>query len=376
MEKSFLLKKQEAKTLKERYPHLTERTLNEVVKVNNQFSVFCPEVYDGRKPEAIFEELGVLGEKDKEKAIIDIFQEFCNWKYRDGVATISLKMYVSRLKKIFYHNGITVNEFALKQNIQYKKQEKDELHALTVEEIQKIMLGANAFFATSDKISYYSALVSTGCRPSELLQVRMKDLDLSQIRPIIHIRASTTKTQSGRSVFLTQEATTLLKKRIAHLEEDDLVWGNEKLDTIMNQQLEGRTFTRLMKKLGLDMKYESTGRRQITLYAFRSFFFNVCANVHREGYAHRMTGHGGYLPQYDRMSTETKLEMFLEVEPHLTIDPKNRKDKMNEELKTENQELKKQLLLNNEMKEQLEEMKELKKKLAMKFLESNTDYSS
>ncbi|MBC8251294.1 MAG: hypothetical protein H8E89_06890 [Candidatus Nitrosopelagicus sp.] len=68
------MKKQEAKTLKERYPHLTERTLNEVVKVNNQFSVFCPEVYDGRKPEAIFEELGVLGEKDKEKAIIDIFQ--------------------------------------------------------------------------------------------------------------------------------------------------------------------------------------------------------------------------------------------------------------------------------------------------------------
>jgi len=371
LEKSFLLKKQEAKTFTERFPHLAEKTLKEVIKVDNQFSELCYQAYDGRKAEAIFEELGVLGEKDKEKAITDIFQNFVNWKYRDGLKTGSMKMYVSRLKKVFYHHGITVNEFALKQNLQFKKEESDELHALTVEEIQKIFL-----VARKDKISYYSALVSTGCRPSELLQVRMRDLDLSQIRPIIKIRANTTKTKAGRSVFLTQEATEHLKKRISGLEENDLIWGDSSYDKVFNnQQEEGRRFTFLTKRINLDMKYESTGRNQITLYSFRSFFFNCCANVHREGYAHRMTGHGGYLPQYDRMSTETKLDMFLSVEPHLTIDFKLRKDKMTEELKTENQELKKQLLLNNEMKKQLEEMKDLKKKLAMKFLKNNTDFT-
>ena len=33
-----------------------------------------------------------------------------------------------------------------------------------------------------------------------------------------------------------------------------------------------------------------------------------------------MIGHGGYLPQYDRMSDEKKLEWFLELEPKLLID--------------------------------------------------------
>ena len=371
MENSFLLKKQEAKTLKERFPHLQERTLKEIVKVADQFGEFTRLCYEGRKPEAIFEELGVLGEKDKERAIIDIFQNYVNWCYSKENKTHSVRMYISRLKKVFYHHGITVNEFALKANLQYKKEEKDELHALTVEEIQKILL-----VARKDKISYYSALVSTGCRPSELLQVRMKDIDLSEVRPIIKIRAGNTKTKTGRSVFLTQEATEHLKKKISGLRsENDLVWGDPSYSKVWgNQQEEGRRFTFLTKRIGLDMKYESTGRNQITLYSFRSFFFNACANVHREGYAHRMTGHGGYLPQYDRMSTETKLDMFLSVEPHLTIDSKLRKDKMQEELKTENQELKKQLLLNKDMKKQLNEMKELKKNLAMKFLKNNTDY--
>ena len=33
-----------------------------------------------------------------------------------------------------------------------------------------------------------------------------------------------------------------------------------------------------------------------------------------------MIGHGGYLPQYDRMSDEQKISWFLDVEPELTVD--------------------------------------------------------
>jgi len=37
-----------------------------------------------------------------------------------------------------------------------------------------------------------------------------------------------------------------------------------------------------------------------------------------------MIGHGGYLPQYDRISDEKKLEWFLEVEPKLMINEEMR----------------------------------------------------
>ena len=33
-----------------------------------------------------------------------------------------------------------------------------------------------------------------------------------------------------------------------------------------------------------------------------------------------MIGHGGYLPQYDRMDDEKKIKWFLDVEPELTVD--------------------------------------------------------
>jgi hypothetical protein len=64
----------------------------------------------------------------------------------------------------------------------------------------------------------------------------------------------------------------------------------------------------------------------ITLYSFRSFFFGRASDVHREGYAHRMTGHGGYLPQYDRMSDEKRLDWFLKLEPELTINDEERQE--------------------------------------------------
>ena len=32
-----------------------------------------------------------------------------------------------------------------------------------------------------------------------------------------------------------------------------------------------------------------------------------------------MTGHGGYLMQYDRLTKDAKLEIYLELEPELVV---------------------------------------------------------
>jgi len=50
-----------------------------------------------------------------------------------------------------------------------------------------------------------------------------------------------------------------------------------------------------------------------------------------------MIGHGGYLPQYDRISDEKKLDWFLELEPKLMI---NEELRLYEEIRIKDQQVK------------------------------------
>ena len=67
------------------------------------------------------------------------------------------------------------------------------------------------------------------------------------------------------------------------------------------------------------MRYSSSRIHKITSHSFRAFFFTQAVRKHGENYAHRLTGHGGYLIQYDRMNDEEKLKMYIELEPELVI---------------------------------------------------------
>ena len=177
--------------------------------------------------------------------------------------------------------------------------------------------------ASPKKLSYYTALVSTGARPSELLQVRKKDIDVTGDRIKIRIEAENVKTRSGRSVWLTKEACRYLIPRLRDKQDNDLVWGTNE-NPQYSEINESSIFTKYAESAGFTEKYKSNGYRKITLYSFRSFFFGIASDVHREGYAHKIIGHGGYLPQYDRMNEEKKLEWFLKVEPKLTVDQSSR----------------------------------------------------
>ena len=74
-----------------------------------------------------------------------------------------------------------------------------------------------------------------------------------------------------------------------------------------------------LEALGYNQKYSSNGFYKITSHSFRSYFFTAATRKHNENYAHKMSGHGGYLMQYDRMTEEEKLQMYLELEPDLVI---------------------------------------------------------
>jgi hypothetical protein len=92
----------------------------------------------------------------------------------------------------------------------------------------------------------------------------------------------------------------------------------------------------------------------------RAFFFTQAVRLHGENYAHRMTGHSGYLMQYDRMNDEEKLKMYKELEPNLAVYATTKANLEIERLK---------LLQTKENTELREEMETLKLQLANQGME-------
>jgi integrase len=317
---SFLVEKKNQKSFEEKVIKLSIRTRQNIEASKNSFDRFCQSYYDGRTIDDIFRELGTLKGKEQTEAIRDTLQNWIDWQYQNGSLTSSVKQYVSKIARVFSHNNLKIHLTDFDEPLEYMPTVKEELHELTLDEIQKIFA-----VALPRRTGFYLALISTGARPGELLQVRKKDIDTSQKRIKIRIEAENVKTRSGRSVWLTREASRLLMVRLKDLKDNDLVWATNE-NPAYAEKTEATMFNKYTSEAGFNQKYRSNGFRMITLYSFRSFFFGRASDVHREGYAHRMTGHGGYLPQYDRMSDEKRLDWFLKLEPELTINDEERQE--------------------------------------------------
>lgn len=311
---SFLIKKKDEKTFEEKIENRSNRTKEIFETVQKSFDKFCHEYYEGRTSKAIFTELHVLSEKEQVDAIFDMLQSWIDWNYKKDVMTSTLKIYFSKLKVLFHHEGFKLHPQDIKDNLHWKKKIHEEPYALQMEHIRRILS-----IAKPKKRAFYLALLSTGARPGELLQVRKQDFTISLSRTKITLHPEGVKTRSGRSVYLTREAMSHVVPLLKKLKDDDLVFAKHH-NPLTAEKSESKTFSRYCDNVGYAERYHSNNYRKITLYSFRSFFFGKCADIHREGYAHKMIGHGGYLPQYDRMNDEKKIEWFIQVEPDLTVD--------------------------------------------------------
>ncbi len=329
---SFLVKKSESKTFNEKISKLSIRTRQNIKAAENSFNKFCKENYDKRPSQDIFDELNTFKDDEQTTRIRDVIQDWIDWQYQQGSLTNSIKQYVSKIKRVFLHNNIKVRIDDFQEPLEYLPAVKEELHELTLDEIQKIFS-----VALPRRMGFYLALISTGARPGELLQVRKRDIDTTQKRIKIRIEAVNVKTRSGRSVWITSEAAKFLMIRLKELNDDDLVWGTNQ-NPAFSEKCEAQMFNKYTEEAGFTKRYKSNGFRLITLYSFRSYFFGKAADVHREGYAHKMTGHsgGGYLPMYDRMNDKKKLDWFLELESELIIDPTHRQELRIRELEGDN----------------------------------------
>jgi len=71
---------------------------------------------------------------------------------------------------------------------------------------------------------------------------------------------------------------------------------------------------------------QENGHGKITSHSFRAFFITKVSRFDRD-LAHFLAGQKNkmYLPRYDRLTDDEKLELYLKIEPELIIDDSTKK---------------------------------------------------
>lgn len=325
---TFLLKKRTQETYFDKISTKSKSLQNTTRIVLEQFDKFCIAEYSHDSEQVIRELIGM--EIDEcEQATCDVYQSWINWNYNNKISPKTLKVYFSLLKSYIHYRGIKISDKEIKDSVNLPKIIKEQKEPLTIHQIHDILK-----IASFDKKSLYLCLLSSGMRIGESVQIKKCDTEIIGGRLTIKIPAKITKTKTGRTVYISKEATSTILGKRNRVTDDDLLWGTN-TDATTAVLSDVTAFSRYIDKLGFTERYDS-GTRKITLHSFRAFFFTRSARVHDENYAHMMTGHGGYLMEYDRLTDEEKLEMYLDLEPELLVYDQTKNEEKIRKLKEAN----------------------------------------
>ena len=349
---SIIKKERTIDEYEKKLENLPESTRKSKMQAVREFQKFVNKSHNCT-PENLSKELLILKKQQEDDYIdtlYDVLQEWIDHYSKDHNAN-TLRTVFTNLRAFLYFLGIKTLDQDIRQLLTFPKIKKEEKYPLSHDELRKI---CDYQARNPVRKALYLACSSGGLRLGEALQIRKSDLVFKE-RIQITLKPETTKTQSGRTVFLSKECQEVLETYFADLERDDFVCYAGKLSPKSRVVQECNRLAGAVEKLGVGDKYSTNGFHKITSHSFRAFFFTISSRKHGENYAHKLTGHGGYLIQYDRMTVDEKLKMYIELEPDLVIYDTTKKQLEIEKLKQEQ---------NSQFKEMKEEIQSLKSHLS------------
>ena len=244
-----------------------------------------------------------------EDALYGMLQD---WNERKGRGNYTIIVIFSNLRKYLFHLGIKTYEQDIKEYLRFAKRKREERHPLTQKVYRQII---NGHTRNPRYQVLFLMLGSSGMRIGEALNLKKRDVDVTTKR--VKITVTDSKTSFGRVTFISNEAKAHLIPLLEKLNSDDYIFGRKGMR--IHAQSVRKSLNRLLDRIGEDEKYQTNGYKKITSHSFRAYFFTKAARKHGDGYAHKLIGHGGYLIQYDRMTEEEKLDMYIKLEPELVI---------------------------------------------------------
>jgi len=316
---------------------LATNTRENIQAAINNFKKFVQEKHQ-TSPDHICEELIEIkktkGDEEYEDTLYNFLQEWIDWNISKSAGAYTIKTRFNILRSYLYFLGVKTNPQDIKQLLDFPRKIVEEKYPIKKQEIRDLVL---AQARNLKRQALYLACSSSGMRSGEALCIKKKDLDFSLDRIMIRIDAEYTKTKTGRTIFVSKECGEKIRTYLDKLDGNDYVFTNSKGDFKTRSRAEQMALASVLERLGYNEKYSSNGFYKITSHSFRAYFFTLATRKHDENYAHKMTGHGGYLMQYDRMDEKEKLKLYLELEPDLVVFDQTKNELEIEKLKNENE---------------------------------------
>jgi len=334
---SILTKKRTSKDYEEKLANLGVNTRENMQAAINNFKKFVQEKHQST-PDQICGELIEIrktkGDEEYEDTLYNFLQGWIDWNVSRQAGAYTIKTRFSILRSYLYYLGVKSNPQDIKQLLKFPRKVIEEKYPLKKQELRDLILAQARY---PKRQALYLACSSSGMRSGEALQIKKKDLDFSLERTMIRIKAEYTKTKTARTTFMSKECHEKIMTYLQNLDDDDYVFTNSKGGSKVRGRTEQMAMSNALEVLGYNEKYSSNGFYKITSHSFRAYFFTLATRKHDENYAHKMTGHGGYLMQYDRMDDEEKLRLYLELEPDLVVFDQTKNELEIEKLKEENE---------------------------------------
>ncbi len=292
----------------------TQRNIKYAIK---NFEKFCLAKYD-LSADMIIKEYN----KADQDQLFDSLQAWINWNKENGISPNVIIMWFSFLKKYLKYQKVKLYTEEAKDNLDFPHSVRIEKEPLTKDQIRKILTVAS--FKNRLRII---AQISSGLRRGELLKLQKKHFDLTYSRIMVKVPAEITKSKKTRTVFFTKEIQVDLTKILNKLNDNDFVFGSDKVKSLNIGDAYQQAINRYLVKTDLHQTYEN-GIRTITTHSFRSYFITRFSR-HDPNLAKYFAGQDQSkdLLVYDRLTLEEKLEKFLEIESDLLIYDDDKEDK-------------------------------------------------
>lgn len=229
----------------------------------NNFNKFCYVKY-GKDLLGIIDEL-------KEKQLEDTLDVFLEYKrYFDNSTTnrrlplsnSSKTVYMSILKNFFRSCGIKVHHEDIHDHVKIGRKMRVQKYALGIENVTTIIEGlGNIPFKTLTIL-----LASTGMRVMEAITLQPTDFDFESYPISVKIRARETKTNEGRSVYLTNECAIMMEQLIHNKPISQPYLFDKSVEPLNIYRNYSHALRKALRKIGLYKKLDN-GVNQITIHS-------------------------------------------------------------------------------------------------------------